>query len=374
MDLLVVLLGLEVGEHSGAPDGVGHNLVPPVDQSLVPQLPEDPPHGLHVLKVHRFVVVLEVDPPTKAGDDDLPRIGVFHDDASAPLIVLRDPDTCHVVAGLDPVLLLDLEFDGKPVAVPTEATLNVVTRLMRVPTNNILDGPGEHVAVVGKPGSERRPVVEGEPLPPLRFLQRSAEGVDLLPVLCDGLLILREGRREHGLQAVGVLQLLLDPCHVRRCVGLLDGLLWLRLCRLPRDDGRRACHGLLRPLLPLGTGEGGHVLAPPRKVLVLTAHEGVEFLHILHSWNLPGKERPLLQLLLQLIRFFPKPSGVGAPRLRHLRPQEISWATKGGQAKRCPHKTYPPPHPSLSLVCAVRGMPCSLARGLLLLPPPPPPP
>ena len=54
---------LKVGQGRAAPGGVGHDPEPLVDESLVPELLEDPPDGLHVPWVEGLVVVLKVDPP-----------------------------------------------------------------------------------------------------------------------------------------------------------------------------------------------------------------------------------------------------------------------------------------------------------------------
>lgn len=60
------LVGLEVRQRRRARGRVGHDLERAVDEALAPQLREDPPHGLHEVRVHRLVVVLEVDPAAHA--------------------------------------------------------------------------------------------------------------------------------------------------------------------------------------------------------------------------------------------------------------------------------------------------------------------
>jgi hypothetical protein len=62
VDLLVVEVRLEVAERRAAGHAVGHHLVALVDELLLVELLEDPPHGLHEGLVHGLVVVLKVDP------------------------------------------------------------------------------------------------------------------------------------------------------------------------------------------------------------------------------------------------------------------------------------------------------------------------
>eukprot|EP00760_Papus_ankaliazontas_P021320 PhM_4_TR18673/c0_g1_i1/m.71141 len=187
-DVLVVHVGLEVAQRRRAARAEGHHLEAAVDELLVPELLEDPPDGLHVREVHRLVVVLEVDPATEARHDLLPLTGVAHDNAAAVLVVLIDAELFDLHAGLDAELLLDLKLNREAVAVPAEATLNVMTLLVGVAAHNVLDRAGEDVAVMGRAGGERRTVVEGVAGSPLALLERRLEGVDLLPV-CEDLVL-----------------------------------------------------------------------------------------------------------------------------------------------------------------------------------------
>mmetsp|Transcript_17821 Transcript_17821/g.49841 ORF Transcript_17821/g.49841 Transcript_17821/m.49841 type:complete len:281 (+) Transcript_17821:1519-2361(+) len=71
-DVLVVLASLKVGQRRGACGGVGHDLVATVDEALFPQRLEHPPDALHEGRLHRFVVILEVDPSAETRDSGLP--------------------------------------------------------------------------------------------------------------------------------------------------------------------------------------------------------------------------------------------------------------------------------------------------------------
>ena len=67
---------LEVGQRSSKSRAVRQDIVPFVDQPLFPEALEDPPNRLHVLRLHRSVVVVEIDPAPHPRDDSPPLAGV----------------------------------------------------------------------------------------------------------------------------------------------------------------------------------------------------------------------------------------------------------------------------------------------------------
>mmetsp|Transcript_8452 Transcript_8452/g.14176 ORF Transcript_8452/g.14176 Transcript_8452/m.14176 type:complete len:410 (-) Transcript_8452:186-1415(-) len=189
LGVLVVGARLEVGEHGVAGGGEGHDARAAVDEALVKDGLEGPPHGLHEFAVHRLVVVLEVDPPSEATHDVLPLLRVGHHNLSASPVVLGHADLLSLLGGLDVVPLVDLVLDGEAVAVPAEAAGAVVACLRCVSRHGVLDGSGGDVAVVGQSRGEGGPIIEGVGLPALGKLELLFEGVDLLPVLEDVLLL-----------------------------------------------------------------------------------------------------------------------------------------------------------------------------------------
>eukprot|EP00966_Prymnesium_polylepis_P237473 5492223-Prymnesium_polylepis.2 len=162
VDDLVVLLELEVGDGRVTWARVGHHLEAAVHEPLLVQLLEHPPHRLHERQVHRLVVILKVNPAADALDGLLPLLGVAHHNLAALGVVVGDAHLEHIVASLDVERLVDLKLDRQPVAVPPEAALDVVARLVSVAADDVLDGAGEDVAVVRQTRGERRAVVERE--------------------------------------------------------------------------------------------------------------------------------------------------------------------------------------------------------------------
>ncbi|EPY28156.1 hypothetical protein STCU_05273 [Strigomonas culicis] len=186
-DVLVVQVRLEVAQRRRAAGRVRHHLEPTVDVVLRVELGEDPPDRLHIVELHRLVVVIEVDPATGALHRLAPLVGVPHDNLLALVIVVANPILEHVVGRLDTELLVDLKLDWQTVTVPAKAAHNVVACLVGKARDDILDGAGENMTVVGETGGERRTVIEGVRLPALRELDRGLEGILFFPH-CEDLL------------------------------------------------------------------------------------------------------------------------------------------------------------------------------------------
>ena len=181
LDVPVVHVCFEVRQRGRRPVRVGEDLEVPVDEPLVPQAAEHPPDRLHVAQVQGLVVVLEVHPAPDAAGVGLPGLGVGRHPGSGGLVEALHPESLDLGRSREPELLLNLHLDGEAVGVPAEAAHHPVPAHRPVARHDVLEHPGEEGAVVGAPGRERRPVVEGE----LGFLgahgHRGSEGADLIP-------------------------------------------------------------------------------------------------------------------------------------------------------------------------------------------------
>jgi len=158
----VVEADLEVGQRRLGAPRVGHDPERLVDEALVPELLERPHDRLHVVAVHGLVVVLEVDPAGLSGDRLLPLARVAHDRRAAVVVEGLDAVLDDVGAARDRQLALDLHLGGQAVAVPAEATGDLVAPHRLVAGDDILDVAGQEVSVVGQAVGEWRPVVERE--------------------------------------------------------------------------------------------------------------------------------------------------------------------------------------------------------------------
>ena len=203
LDVNVVLAGLEVGEHGLERRRHRHDLHALVDEPTVPQLLDDPPHGLHVPDVHGLVVVVEVDPAAEPRDGLAPLGDIALDDGAALGVVPRHTHLAHRLLGRLPKRLVDFLLDGKPVTVPSEAPQHVAPLHGPVARHNVFQDRADEVAVVGQTGGERRTVVEDVGLLLFGARQRLAEHVVILPVRQDVVLHRDEGERGASFLRVG---------------------------------------------------------------------------------------------------------------------------------------------------------------------------
>ena len=191
-DVDVVLAGLEVREHGLERRRDGHHLEAAVDEALVPELLDDPPHRLHVPDVHRLVVVVEVDPAAKPRDGAAPLGDVALDNGTAGGVVAGDAQLGDGLLGGHAEGLVDLLLDGQAVAVPAEAPLHVAALHRPVAGHDVLEHRSDEIAVVGQAGGEGRAVVEGVGLADGRLFQRTPEHVVFFPMREDAVLHLHE--------------------------------------------------------------------------------------------------------------------------------------------------------------------------------------
>ena len=117
-----------------------------VQQSLVEELLEVPPHRLHVGGVKRVVRVLHVGPVADALGETLELPDVREDRFATESRELFDADLFDDrFLPRDPQLLLDLHLDGQAVRVPAGATRHVSTLHGLVTAEEVLVDPRPHV-------------------------------------------------------------------------------------------------------------------------------------------------------------------------------------------------------------------------------------
>ena len=96
LHILVIVAGLEVRQRRRQLPRVRHDAVGLVDPRaalcvfLIPELLEDPPHRFHELRVHGFVVIVEVDPAAHAADGLAPLSDVGLHQRAARLVEMRN--------------------------------------------------------------------------------------------------------------------------------------------------------------------------------------------------------------------------------------------------------------------------------------------
>src|SRR5512145_628125 len=111
----------------------------PIDATLVPQLLEYPPDGLHEVGVHRLVVVVEVDPAPHTRYDRAPIGDVAQDHRATLLVEVANPVLANVGSPIQAEGILRQILDGQAVAIPAEAAFDVVPTHRPIARHDVLD-------------------------------------------------------------------------------------------------------------------------------------------------------------------------------------------------------------------------------------------
>ena len=182
LDLLVAERDLVRRKRGTDTRVVGHDLVALVDESLVPDLAQQPPHRLDEGVVEGVVGVAHVHPEAHAFGHPLPVADVAHHGLAAPAGELRHP---HLAFDLglveDPELLLDLVLDRQAVGVPSGLARAVVALHVLEAGEDVLEGAGEDVVDPRPPVGGGRPLVPAVERPALARTLRLVEHVVLAP-------------------------------------------------------------------------------------------------------------------------------------------------------------------------------------------------
>ncbi len=203
LDLHVALADLVRGEAGHVARAPGQDLVTLVEQPLLGHALQRPPHRLDVVLGVGDVRVLHVEPEADAVGQHLPLALVLPDRLLAELHERLDPVALDVLLALQAQLLLDLDLDRQAVGVPAGLPLDAPPEHGLVAREQVLDHPGQHVAVVGHAVGGGRPLVEGERLAAGRPGQALGEDPGVLPEGPHRVLGLARGAvRRQGAEAV----------------------------------------------------------------------------------------------------------------------------------------------------------------------------
>ncbi len=129
-------------------------------QALVEDLLERPPHGLHVVRVHGAVGVVEVGPVPHARGQFGEGVGVPGHRLAALRVELRDAVRLDVLLAVEAQFLLDGQLDRQPVAVPAGLAADVVALHGAEAGEDVLEDAGLDVVGAGHAVGGRRALVE----------------------------------------------------------------------------------------------------------------------------------------------------------------------------------------------------------------------
>ena len=146
-----------------------------VEAAVVPDPPQRPPDRLDVVVVHRHVGVVEIEPEADPLGEPVPVLDVAEDRLAAALVELGDPVVLDLGLRGDPQLLLDLELDRQPVAVPARLARHQMPGHGPVAGIDVLEDAREDVVGAGPAVGGRRTLVEAPQRRPLALGDRARE-------------------------------------------------------------------------------------------------------------------------------------------------------------------------------------------------------
>ncbi len=246
-DILVALGELVVAQRRAAARAVRRDPVVLDEQALGMDLLQRPPDRFDERGVHRPVGLVEVHPVAHAGG----QLGEGADvagDRFATLGVERlDPERLDVGLTVEAEFLLNRQFDGQAVAVPTGLALDVEALHGLEPREDVLEDAGLDVVRAGHAVRRGRTLVEGPRLAARRACQRGGKGVVGRPEVED--FVFHRGQVDHGRH---------------RTVHRLVGLGWCHALPSSRA-GRRDEAPVPGPAVPpsLDAGASHFVRCPP---------------------------------------------------------------------------------------------------------------
>jgi hypothetical protein len=185
LDVLVAEGDLMGGECGAVARAVGDDLVVLIEAPVVPHPAQGPPDRLDVVVGHRHVGVVQVDPEADALRQPVPVLDVAKDRLAAAGVELGDPEFLDLLLGADTELALDLQLDGKAVAVPAGLPRHLVSGHGLEARVDVLEHPGEDVCGVRPAVRRGRALVEAPERCSVPVRERAPEDVALAPALED---------------------------------------------------------------------------------------------------------------------------------------------------------------------------------------------
>ena len=152
-----------------------------VEQTLVEELGERPPHALHERLVVGDVGLGEIDPEADPLRESLPLLHVPPDALLALVDERLDAVGLDLCLGVNAEFLADLDLDGQPMGVPAGLALAVLAPHGAIAGVEIFDRAGEAVAGMGKAIGRRRPLEEHEPRRPAAAFEGFSVDLPLPP-------------------------------------------------------------------------------------------------------------------------------------------------------------------------------------------------
>ena len=162
LDVLVAQRELVARQRRSAARAVRQNLVPAIEQILVEERLERPPHALDVVVRERDVRMVVVEPVPDARAEPLPLVAIREHALAAAPIELDHAERLDLLLAADAELLLDLDLDRQAVRVPAGLSRHAKSLHRAIAAEQILDRAREHVVNARTSVRRRRAFKEHE--------------------------------------------------------------------------------------------------------------------------------------------------------------------------------------------------------------------
>ena len=187
-DILVALCHLMRGERRAAARAVRDNLMPLIEQSLLPDLLQRPPLGLDEVVLIRNVGMLHIRPEADDIGELLPHALVLPDGLTAFLDERLNAVLLDLLLPVDADRLLDLQLDGQPMRVPARLAEHLAPLHRLIARQHILDDTRQNVPDMRASIRRRRAVVERERIAALTLVNGTLCNMILAPKIRNGFL------------------------------------------------------------------------------------------------------------------------------------------------------------------------------------------
>ena len=165
--LITAEIQLMIGKHRGTARAIRQNIMPLIQQPLLPQLLHHPPDRLHIRRFHRLIVVIKINPAPQPIDRTPPFLYIPQHTRPARLIKLGNTVLFNVGLRVQPQLFFDQVFYRQPMTVPSKPPLNLLPLHRLITRNNILNRTRHKMPKMRQPRCKGRAVKKHVLISPL---------------------------------------------------------------------------------------------------------------------------------------------------------------------------------------------------------------
>ena len=181
-----------IGKYRGTARAIRQNIMPLIQEILIPQLLHHPPNRLHIRGFHRFIVIIKVNPASQPINRTPPFLHIAQHTRPARLIKLGNTVLFNVGLRVQPQLFFDQVFYRQPMTVPSKPPLNLLPLHRLITRNNILNRTRHKMPKMRQPRCKRRAVKKHVLISPLTLRNRLFKNILFFPKAQNRFFLLRE--------------------------------------------------------------------------------------------------------------------------------------------------------------------------------------